>query len=130
MRVYLDLLLKNEIIQAFRDIDPRNSLGFDGLPSGFFRQHWDVVGLDVIQLCMDLLSGAADMSSVNQTILVLIPKTIDPMTMRHLPPISLSIVIYKIDAKTIGPLYKFRGFVSIQRYALKLDMEKAYDKVK
>ncbi|KAL4282238.1 hypothetical protein GQ457_03G016760 [Hibiscus cannabinus] len=29
----------DEVIAAFRDINPRKSLGIDGLPSGFFHQH-------------------------------------------------------------------------------------------
>ncbi|KAL4282528.1 hypothetical protein GQ457_16G017950 [Hibiscus cannabinus] len=33
----------DEVIAAFRDINPRKSPGIDGLPSGFFRQHWDIL---------------------------------------------------------------------------------------
>ncbi|GMJ10719.1 hypothetical protein HRI_004741100 [Hibiscus trionum] len=153
-----------EIITAFRDIDPRKAPGIDGLPSGFFRQHWDTVGSDVISLCLNLLNGSADMASVNQTILVLIPKIKDPTTMRHLRPISLCTVIYKIVAKVLVNRMKHTipfcissnqaAFVqgrnitdniliaheiihsintgtskSTQGAALKLDMEKAFDRV-
>ncbi|GMI70382.1 hypothetical protein HRI_000707500 [Hibiscus trionum] len=92
---------KEEILHAFRDIDPRKAPGFDGLPSSFFHQHWDTVGDDVINLCLNLLNGTDDMSLVNKTILVLIPKIQDPTTMKQLRPISLCTVLYKIVAKTI-----------------------------
>ncbi|KAL4323403.1 hypothetical protein GQ457_11G027310 [Hibiscus cannabinus] len=91
----------DEVISAFRDINPRKSPGIDGLPSGFFRQHWDILGEDLISLCLDLLRGHADMASVNENVIVLIPKVDKPTSMRQLRPISLCIVIYKIVSKVL-----------------------------
>ncbi|KAL4302960.1 hypothetical protein GQ457_10G009800 [Hibiscus cannabinus] len=78
-----------EVIAAFRDINPRKSPGIDGLPSGFFRQHWDLLGEDFVSLCLDLLRGNIDMASVNETVIVLIPKVDKPTSMKQLRPISL-----------------------------------------
>ncbi|KAL4340704.1 hypothetical protein GQ457_08G031900 [Hibiscus cannabinus] len=88
-----------EVIAAFRDINPRKSPGIDGLPSGFFRQRWDILGEDFVSLCLDLLRGHADMASVNETVIVLIPKVDKPTSMRQLRPISLCTVIYKTVSK-------------------------------
>ncbi|GMI95786.1 hypothetical protein HRI_003247900 [Hibiscus trionum] len=156
--------ISEEILLAFRDIDLRKAPGIDGLPSGFFRQHWDTLSADVTQLCLDLLHGSADMASVNQIIIVLIPKIKDPTTMRHLRPICLCSVIYKIVAKVLVNRMKHtipfcintnqEAFVqgrnisdnilitheiihsinigqtkSSHDAALKLDIEKAFDKV-
>ncbi|KAL4281182.1 hypothetical protein GQ457_03G016830 [Hibiscus cannabinus] len=88
-----------EVITAFRDINPRKSPGIDGLLSGFFRQHWDILGEDFVSLCLDLLRGHADMASVNETVIVLIPKVDKPTSMRQLRPISLCTVIYKTISK-------------------------------
>ncbi|KAL4378887.1 hypothetical protein GQ457_02G019410 [Hibiscus cannabinus] len=41
--------IHEEITLAFRNIDPRKTLGIDGFPSGFYRQHWDTIGQDVYQ---------------------------------------------------------------------------------
>ncbi|KAL4285282.1 hypothetical protein GQ457_16G019010 [Hibiscus cannabinus] len=41
-----------EVIAAFRDINPRKSPGIDGLPSGFFRQHWDILGEDFVSFVL------------------------------------------------------------------------------
>ncbi|KAL4284684.1 hypothetical protein GQ457_16G018870 [Hibiscus cannabinus] len=71
-----------EVIAAFRDINPRKSPGIDGLPSGFFRQHWDLLGEDFVSLCLDLLRGNIDMASVNETVIVLIPKVDKPTSMK------------------------------------------------
>ncbi|KAK8684254.1 hypothetical protein V6N13_040284 [Hibiscus sabdariffa] len=91
----------DEVIAAFRDINPRKSPGIDGLPSGFFRQHWDILGDDFVSLCLDLLRGLADMASVNETIIVFIPKVDKPTSMRQLRPISLCTVIYKTVSKVL-----------------------------
>ncbi|KAL4355473.1 hypothetical protein GQ457_06G012200 [Hibiscus cannabinus] len=90
-----------EVIAAFRDINPRKSPGIDGLPSGFFRQHWDILGEDFVSLCLDLLRGHTDMASVNETVIVLIPKVDKPTSMRQLRPISLCTVIYKTVSKML-----------------------------
>ncbi|KAL4340840.1 hypothetical protein GQ457_08G018090 [Hibiscus cannabinus] len=83
------------------DIDPRKAPGIDGLPGSFYRQHWDILGKDVINLCHELLSGRADMSLVNKTVIALIPKVEEPVRMKQLRPISLCTVIYKIVSKTL-----------------------------
>ncbi|KAL4369179.1 hypothetical protein GQ457_05G022160 [Hibiscus cannabinus] len=67
-----------EVIAAFRDINPRKSPGIDGLPSGFFCQHWDILGEDFVSLCLDLLRGLTDMASVNETVIVLFLKLTSP----------------------------------------------------
>ncbi|KAL4304334.1 hypothetical protein GQ457_10G013010 [Hibiscus cannabinus] len=90
-----------EVITAFRDINPRKSPGIDGLPSGFFRQHWDLLGEDFVSLCLDLLRGNIDMASVNETVIVLMPKVDKPTSMKQLRPISLCTVIYKTVSKVL-----------------------------
>ncbi|KAL4378923.1 hypothetical protein GQ457_02G026950 [Hibiscus cannabinus] len=78
-----------EITTAFRNIDPRKAPGIDGFSSGFYRQHWNTIGQDVINYCLALLSEKTDISEINQTILVLIPNVSNPSNMRQLRPISL-----------------------------------------
>ncbi|KAE8671992.1 hypothetical protein F3Y22_tig00111877pilonHSYRG00313 [Hibiscus syriacus] len=154
----------DEIIAAFRDIHPRKAHGIDGLPASFYRLHWDIVGADVVHLCLQLLQGTLDMSLVNKTVIVLIPKMFDPQQMKHLRPISLCTVVYKIVSKVL--VRRLKGLMAscihetqavflpgrqisdnilvaheLIHYmnsskngpnkgaAIKLDMEKAYDRV-
>ncbi|KAL4302703.1 hypothetical protein GQ457_10G008000 [Hibiscus cannabinus] len=69
----------DEVVMDFRDIGPGKAPGIDGFPSSFFRLHWDTIGSDVTQLCLDLLHGFADMASINHTIIVLIPKALSAL---------------------------------------------------
>ncbi|KAL4352786.1 hypothetical protein GQ457_06G015250 [Hibiscus cannabinus] len=90
-----------EILAAFQDINPMKAPGIDGLPGSFFRQHWELIGPDILWLCHDLLTRKVDMSCVNATVITLIPKVADPVRMQQLRPISLCTVVYKIVSKTI-----------------------------
>ncbi|KAL4304011.1 hypothetical protein GQ457_10G010470 [Hibiscus cannabinus] len=90
-----------EVISTFRDINPQKSPGIDGLPSGFFRQHWDILCDAFISLCLDLLRGQIDMATVNEIVIVLIPKVDKPTSMWQLYPISLCTVICKTIAKVL-----------------------------
>ncbi|KAL4375950.1 hypothetical protein GQ457_02G034330 [Hibiscus cannabinus] len=83
------------------DINPQKAPGIDGLPASFYRQHWDLIGAEVIQLCQDLLSRRIDMATVNHTVIAFIPKVTEPVRMKQLRPISLCTTIYKIVSKTL-----------------------------
>ncbi|KAL4298146.1 hypothetical protein GQ457_12G019110 [Hibiscus cannabinus] len=90
-----------EILAAFQDINPTKAPGIDGFPGSFFRQHWELIGPDILRLCHYLLTRKIDMSCVNATVITLIPKVEDPVRMQQLRPISLCTVVYKIVSKTI-----------------------------
>ncbi|KAL4378892.1 hypothetical protein GQ457_02G026740 [Hibiscus cannabinus] len=67
----------------------------------FFPPTLGHLGDDFVSLCLDLLRGRIDMASVNETVIVLIPKVDKPTSMRQLRPISLSTVIYKTVLKVL-----------------------------
>ncbi|PPR92692.1 hypothetical protein GOBAR_AA27977 [Gossypium barbadense] len=90
-----------EILAAFNQMDPRKAPGIDGLSGVFFRENWEVVGKDILNLCHDFLNGQKDFSCINETIIVLIPKIKEPTNMFKFRPISLCRVIYKIVPKTL-----------------------------
>ncbi|KAL4297003.1 hypothetical protein GQ457_12G013540 [Hibiscus cannabinus] len=146
------------------DINPTKAPGIDGLPGSFFRQHWELIGPDILRLCHDILTRKIDMSCVNATVITLIPKVEDPVRMQQLRPISLCTIVYKIVSNTILNCIKpfLPGCISENQSAflknrlisdnilvtnellhyicsskngpnkgaaLKLDMEKAFDRV-
>ncbi|KAA3483576.1 reverse transcriptase [Gossypium australe] len=68
----------------------------------FFKEHWQMVGEDIINLCHKVLNNIKDVACLNDTFLVLIPKIKDPIDMTNFCPISLCRVIYKIISKVLA----------------------------
>ncbi|KAK5825741.1 hypothetical protein PVK06_020605 [Gossypium arboreum] len=91
----------HEIIKAFKQMDPRKAPGIDGLSGNFYKENWEVVGVDIIKLCHEVLRGNTSVECLNETIIVFIPKIKEPIDMTHFRPISLCRVIYKIVAKVL-----------------------------
>ncbi|KAA3470849.1 reverse transcriptase [Gossypium australe] len=69
--------------------------GEDGFPAIFFQKFWHI------------LNGDIEVSQINTTHIVFIPKKTSPTNLSHFHPISLCNVIYKIMAKAIAN--RFRG---------------------
>ncbi|KAK5833739.1 hypothetical protein PVK06_017593 [Gossypium arboreum] len=95
-------LTNDEIIRAFKQMDPRQSLEIDGLSRSFFKEHWSLVGNDVLRMCRDVLKGKKNVDCINDTLLVMTPKTKNPYEMKNFCPISLCRVIYKIISKALA----------------------------
>ncbi|MBA0826247.1 hypothetical protein Goarm_011118 [Gossypium armourianum] len=92
----------NEINEAFSQMDPSKASGIDGLSGNFYKENWDVVGNDIINLCHEVLRDVRNVDSLNETIIVLIPKIKEPVDMTNFCPISLCRVVYKIVAKVLA----------------------------
>uniref|UniRef100_A0A803PZ52 Reverse transcriptase domain-containing protein n=1 Tax=Cannabis sativa TaxID=3483 RepID=A0A803PZ52_CANSA len=138
--------------------------GLDGLNPAFYQKNWSIIGPDLTTAILDILNGNADFSSINATLIVLIPKKTNASTLKDFRPISLRSTVYKIVAKAIANRLKFvlgdlissnQGVFLSERIifdniyiaqeivhaikhrkhgklgwvGLKLDMEKAFDRV-
>ncbi|XP_016730108.1 uncharacterized protein [Gossypium hirsutum] len=90
-----------EILRAFKQMDPRKAPGIDGLSKSFFKEHWSIVGVDVLSFCHDILKGTKSAECTNETLIVLIIKIMNPCEMANFRSISLCRVIYKIVSKTL-----------------------------
>lgn len=64
-----------EIIDTVFSISPMTAPGVDGLHAIFFQTKWHVVGSSICQLIKDFFSGKQMPRELNQTLVVLIPKT-------------------------------------------------------
>jgi hypothetical protein len=53
---------------------PSKAPGPDGFQAHFFQKHWGVCGPDITKVVMRILAGEDDIGSLNETLLVLIPK--------------------------------------------------------
>lgn len=76
--------------------------GIDGMPALFFKKFWGFLSREVVKLCLNVLNeGGALESSINHTLISLIPKVGDPRRVTDFRLITLCIVIYTIISKAI-----------------------------
>lgn len=88
-----------EIRDAMFDMKNDKSQGLDGVPSEFFKVHWDYIGSSVIRAIKRFFTTGYLLKEWNKTLLVLIPKNSPQEEVCHFRPISLRNVIYKCIAK-------------------------------
>lgn len=88
-----------EVLEAFDQMDPRKAPSNDGLCGLFFRENWNVVGSDVLCYCNEMLNVDRSIREVNDTIVALIPKVVEPKDMFNYRSTNLCRVIYKIVVK-------------------------------
>ena len=63
-----------EVKGALFHMFPTKAPGPDGFPAHFFQPHWDLCGEEVTSVVLRVLRGEDDVSSINDTLIVLIPK--------------------------------------------------------
>ncbi|KAL4302002.1 hypothetical protein GQ457_10G000840 [Hibiscus cannabinus] len=90
-----------EVSVALRTMSPLKAPGLDGFPVLFYQTFWDIVGAEVTNFCLSVLNEDNDMTYINQTHIVLIPKVKVPRFMSQFRPISLCNVLYKLVAKML-----------------------------
>lgn len=85
-----------EVIDTVKSLGSLKALGVDGFSTLLFQTYWHIIGWDVISFCLGILNESWSMEEMNQTTIVLIPKTRNPTSLNNFHPISLCKVIYKI----------------------------------
>lgn len=86
---------------AIKNMNPTKALGPDGMHAIFYQQYWDIVGNDVVDLCLKVLNDQKDPGDLNDTFISLILKSKNPTRMCDFRPISLCNVVYKTMAKVL-----------------------------
>lgn len=153
-----------EIEEVVKSLGALRAPGPDGFQALFFQKNWDLVKDSVIKTVMSVLEGKGMPEHLNDTHIVLIPKTDHPERASQFRPIGLCNVGYKIITKTLvnrikpilpslisntqGSFVPGRqitdNIVIVQEVihtmkrkqgmkgymALKIDFEKAYDRLK
>lgn len=88
--------------QALFAMGPLKAPGPDGLNPLFFQSQWETLGASIVAKVDLMFSKREEIMDVNNTNIVLIPKSDHPETIRDFRPISLCNVIYKILTKVIA----------------------------
>ncbi|KAL6566692.1 hypothetical protein OROMI_015096 [Orobanche minor] len=91
-----------EVIEALSQIHPTKAPGPDGMSAIFFHKFWSIVKSDVLSVVLGVLNGSLNPSSLNHTLITLIPKKKQPKRPSDFRPISLCNVVFKLITKTIA----------------------------
>lgn len=90
-----------EVWQALKQMGPWKASGSDGLQAGFYQRTWGVVGEGVSSTVLKCLEGERLPQNMADALLVLIPKTEKPESIKQFRPISLCNVTFKLVTKVI-----------------------------
>lgn len=90
-----------EIKSAVFQLGGLKAPGPDGFSGQFYHSSWEVVGDDVVNMVKDFFAANIDVTCLNDTNIVLIPKVEGAATVNHFRPISLCNFSYKIISKVI-----------------------------
>lgn len=146
---FQDEVTNDDIKNAIISMEPSKSSGSDGVHVTFFQNSWDTVGETICNFVKSCFSDSNIIESVNDTVLVLIPKVKALESIRKLRPISLCNIIFKIITKIIAlRLKNYMDFMVSHsqssvaqevlhfmerkkgnkgQMAIKVDLEKTYD---
>lgn len=97
-----DIVVDNEIVRAVKQLGAYKSPGKDGFPGLFFKKYWLVVGNSVCNAVKQFFDTGVMPSSLNKTLVVLIPKIPAPEQVGHFRPISLCNFVYRIISKIMA----------------------------
>nr|XP_025677258.2 uncharacterized protein LOC112777171 isoform X2 [Arachis hypogaea] len=75
--------------------------GPDGIQTYFFKEYWEIVGVDIWQLVNSAFRGNLIDTRIMETLIVLIPNVDVPSYFKDFCPISLCNVVYKVITKVL-----------------------------
>eukprot|EP00258_Populus_trichocarpa_P027694 XP_024443713.1 uncharacterized protein LOC112324533 [Populus trichocarpa] len=94
-------ILDDEIKAAIFGMKPYKAPGPDGYQPIFYQSQWHVIGQSFCRYVRDIFTSNKDMSRINHSYLVLIPKVQMPEYLHQFRPIGLCNVILKALSKVI-----------------------------
>jgi hypothetical protein len=91
-----------EIDDIVKRIPPDKAPGPDGFNGHFIKKCWQLIKPEFYQLCEDFYNDQANLESINESLITLIPKTQSPVTVNDFRPISLLNSSLKILTKLLA----------------------------
>ncbi|XP_038697968.1 uncharacterized protein LOC119995523 [Tripterygium wilfordii] len=102
-KILLDNLpYPNEVKNVVFSIDADSCSGPDGFNGHFFQSCWNIIESDLVEACKAFWNGQNLPKSCTSTLIVLIPKVVNPTKFSDLRPISLCNLVNKIISKIMA----------------------------
>ncbi|XP_038978394.1 uncharacterized protein LOC120108761 [Phoenix dactylifera] len=120
---------EREIRDAVRSLKRDKAPGPDGFPPLFFQRYWMIVGRDVTTAIQQFFSTAVMAADWQRTFITLKLKRQDATEPSHFRLISLCTTLYKAIARILAVRLR-EGSDEKEFDGIKLDMERAYDRVR
>ncbi|GKA89233.1 reverse transcriptase [Tanacetum coccineum] len=95
-------ILQSHIEKAVNNMGAHKAPGEDGFSGIFFQKYWHIVGTSVINVVKQFFNESVTPSSLNKTLVVLIPKIPAPETIGQFRPISLCNFAYRVISKIMA----------------------------
>lgn len=90
-----------EVRRVVMHLNPDKSPGPDGFNGAFFREFWEIIGVDLVKAVQSIFLGDNLLLEVNATFVTLIPKTKGARQLTEFRPISCVNTTYKIISKLL-----------------------------
>lgn len=97
-----DIPFDKEIHDILKSIGGLKAPGPDGIQVVFYQSQWSIVGPAVCHLVKNCFANPTMNSSINETLITLIPKVEAVVSMKDFRPIGLCNVSYKIITKLLA----------------------------
>ena len=94
--------IMEEVRTALQQMHPTKAPSPDDMSAIFYQKYWNIVGLNVANIVLNVLNSNASLAEINITNIALVPKVKSPSRMKDFHPISLSNVAYKLISKVLA----------------------------
>ena len=91
-----------EIKSALFSMSPDKAPGADGMSPIFFQKFWNIIKNDMVKAVQSFFHSGHLLKNVNHIVITLIPKVLNPTSLKLYRPISLCNTMYKIIAKILA----------------------------
>ena len=92
---------KEEVWNALVNSDGNKAPGPDGFNLKFIKENWDFIHEDFMRFMEEFYHNGEVVKDINHTFVALIPRCLNPNTMKDFRPISLVGSMYKISRKSL-----------------------------